>query len=49
MYFTGFGVPEDWQKAKKLYEMAATENKNAQLLLEELEDAERKKLAETEE
>ena len=46
MYFTGFGVPEDWKKAKELYQMAAKENRNAQLLLQELEDAERKKLAE---
>ena len=46
MYFTGFGVPENWKKAKELYQMAAKVNKNAQLLLQELEDAERKKLAE---
>ena len=46
MYFTGFGVPEDWKKAKELYQKAAKGNRNAQLLLQELEDAERKKLAE---
>ena len=46
MYFTGFGVPEDWKKAKELYQLAAKDNKNAQLLLEELEDAERKRLNE---
>ena len=46
MYFTGFGVPENWEKAKELYQMAAKENKNAQLLLQELEDAERKRLNE---
>ena len=45
MYFTGFGVPEDWKKAKELYQKAAKTNRNARLLLQELEDAERKKLA----
>ena len=45
MYFTGFGVPEDWEKAKELYKMAAKESKNAQLLLQELEEAEKKRLA----
>ena len=46
MYFTGFGVPEDWKRAKELYQLAAKDNKNAQLLLQELEDAERKRLNE---
>lgn len=38
MYYNGLGVEKDLQKAKELYGKAAKTNKNAQLLLQELEN-----------
>lgn len=37
MYYSGMGVPKDWQKAKELYRVASDADQNAKLLLEELE------------
>lgn len=37
MYYSGMGVPKDEEKAKQFYRMAAEKDKNAQLLLDELE------------
>lgn len=37
MYLNGLGVDKDVQKAKELYEMAAKTDKNAEILLKELE------------
>lgn len=42
MYYNGLGVDKDIKKAKEFYKMAAIEDKNAQLLLEELEMEEQK-------
>ncbi len=38
MYYYGYGVDKNWEKARELYKQAAKENKNAELLLQELED-----------
>ena len=38
MYYNGIGVERDISKAKELYSQAAKTNKNAQLLLQELEE-----------
>lgn len=38
MYYWGYGVDKDWEKARELYREAAKTNKNAELLLKELED-----------
>lgn len=38
MYYYGYGVDKNWEKARELYKEAAKENKNAELLLQELED-----------
>ena len=38
MYYNGLGVEKDLEKAKELYSQAAPSNKQAQLLLEELQD-----------
>lgn len=37
MYVNGMGVDKDIQKAKELYRMAAKTDKNAEILLKELE------------
>ena len=37
MYYGGLGVEKDIEKAKQFYKMAANEDKNAELLLKELE------------
>lgn len=37
MYYSGLGVPKDWQRAKELYRAASDADQNAKLLLEELE------------
>ena len=42
MYYGGLGVAKDISKAKELYKMAAEEDKNAKLLLDELELEEKK-------
>ena len=36
MYYHGLGVEKDWSKSKELYGKAASTDKNAELLLEEL-------------
>ena len=41
MYYNGLGVPKDKNKAKELYKQAAVSDKNAKVLLEELELEER--------
>ena len=38
MYYNGLGVEKDWERAKELYSKAAPNNKQAHLLLEELQD-----------
>lgn len=38
MYYFGYGVDKNWEKSRELYREAAKENKNAELLLQELED-----------
>jgi len=38
MYYFGYGVDKNWEKSRELYREAARENKNAELLLQELED-----------
>lgn len=38
MYYFGYGVDKNWEKSRELYRDAAKENKNAELLLQELED-----------
>jgi len=38
MYYWGYGVEKDWEKSRELYREAAKTNKNAELLLKELED-----------
>ncbi|CAH3110679.1 unnamed protein product [Porites lobata] len=38
MYYWGYGVDKDWEKSRELYREAAKTNKNAELLLKELED-----------
>ena len=38
MYYWGYGVDKDWEKSRALYREAAKTNKNAELLLQELED-----------
>ena len=38
MYYWGYGVHKDWEKSRELYREAAKTNKNAELLLKELED-----------
>ena len=38
MYYWGYGVDKDWGKSRELYREAAKTNKNAELLLKELED-----------
>ena len=38
MYYFGYGVEKDWQKSRELYKVAAKTNKDAALLLQELED-----------
>lgn len=43
MYYGGFGVAKDDEKAKELYRMAASEDKNAELLLKELEMEQKEK------
>lgn len=42
MYYNGLGVEKDWNRAKELYRKAAMTNKNAEALLKELEEDERK-------
>ena len=42
MYYSGLGVPKDKSKAKEFYRLAAGSDKNAKLLLEELELEEQK-------
>lgn len=42
MYYNGMGVEKDVEKAKEMYKMAAVEDKNAKVLLEELEMEEQK-------
>ena len=37
MYYAGLGVAKDNEKAKEFYRMAADKDKNAELLLKELE------------
>ena len=37
MYYNGLGVPKNRDRAKQLYKMAAESDKNAKLLLEEME------------
>ena len=37
MYYNGLGVPKSREQAKELYQLAAAVDKNAKLLLEELE------------
>ena len=37
MYYQGLGVERDVEKAKRLYQKAAPTNRNARLLLEEIE------------
>ena len=44
MYAQGLGVERNLEQARHYYELAAPNNKNAQLLLEEL-DIEEKKVA----
>lgn len=44
MYAQGLGVEKNLEQARHYYELAAPNNKNAQLLLEEL-DIEEKKVA----
>ena len=39
MYYFGYGVDKDWEKSRELYKKAAAKkDKNAELLLKELED-----------
>lgn len=38
MYYWGYGVDKDREKSRELYREAAKTNKNAELLLKELED-----------
>ena len=38
MYYWGYGVDKNWEKSRELYQEAAKNNTNAQLLLQELED-----------
>ena len=42
MYYNGFGVEKDWNKAKELYKTASLTNTNAAALLREVEEEERK-------
>ena len=42
MYYNGLGVEKDWNRARELYRQAAMTNKNAEALLKELEEDERK-------
>ena len=42
MYYNGFGVEKDWNRAKELYRQAAPTNQNAAALLKEVEEDERK-------
>ena len=39
MYYNGLGVEKDLDKAKELYKLAAKTDKNAEILLKELENA----------
>ena len=38
MYYYGYGVEKNWEKARELYREAAKESKHGELLLQELED-----------
>jgi len=49
MYYNGLGVPKSRQKAKELYRKAAESDKNAKLLLEEIELEEQKEQQEHQE
>lgn len=42
MYYNGLGIPQDRDKAKELYRLAADRDKNAKALLEEIEAEEKK-------
>ena len=42
MYYQGLGVEKDWTRAKELYRAAQGADKNAKVLLEELEQEEAK-------
>ena len=42
MYYQGLGVERDVEKARQFYQTAAPTNRNARLLLEELEMEEQK-------
>jgi len=42
MYYQGLGVERNVEKARQFYQTAAPNNRNARLLLEELEMEERK-------
>ena len=42
MYYQGLGVEKDWMCAKELYQAAQGADKNAKVLLEELEQEEAK-------
>lgn len=48
MYYSGLGVPKSRERAKQLYKMAADRDRNAKLLLEEMELEEKKEQEEKE-
>lgn len=48
MYAQGLGVEKNLEQARHYYQLAAPNNKNAQLLLEELDIDEKKKTEEEE-